>query len=530
MKFKRKALFVIMAATLLVAAACSSGGNQGSGAGSAEQPGGASSTPIASQAPVQTEPIAISLMGNYNSPELSESDKKFLAELEGINNVKLEFEIPPATGYNERLQLMLASGTYPDVVFFPNTTDQSFQNAVNDGVIIPVNEYLETAENLKEHTYQSSWDELKINQDENIYGIPRTSVIRNDAYWVRKDWLDKIGFEIPENFEITIEQFEEILRKFTTEDPDNNGQKDTFGYVGAHNANKVMEIIAPGAFGLTGWQEANGGEYKYMNPIYDPESENYKEALEFTQRMYTSGYFDSDSATNDGTKQMERFWRGMGGIMPGFAGHYTWHRAELQKNNPSAELVYLFVKDRNGEVKGGSLGTSSTGLWGFWAITTTAKDPQKVVDVLDTFISDEMWEITADGYEGLNYIVKDGAKIVVQDETTFVRRNSMRRANDINFFFSVSEADEVRNLVTPWLEKSLETVTPAKDIGFLPEAGKKPNFMDYKNKWDQTTMKIIMGEESVSAFDKLLNGWYSNGGKEYVEEMNEYIKKMESAK
>ncbi|MNI31650.1 Lipoprotein LipO precursor [compost metagenome] len=440
--------------------------------------------------------------------------------------------MPPATGYNERLQLMLASGDYPDVVLFPETNDQSFQNAVKDGIIKPVNDYLKNAANLQKHTYKASWDQLRVKQDDKIYGIPRTSVVRNDAFFVRKDWLKNIGFTLPDNGEVTLAQFEEILNKFTNNDPDQNGKKDTYGYGGAYNPQKVLEVIVPGSFGLTGWQASKGGEYEYMNPMYDRNGDKFKKALDFTSRMYKSGFFDPDSATNDGTKQRERFVRGLTGVFPGFAGHYIGVNADLKKNNPAAELSYMFVQNEQGKVEGGALTTSSTGLWGFWAITSTAKNPQKVVDVLDAWISDDMWEKTGEGYEGLDYVLKDGLKAAIQPPAPAAqfRRSTMRRANDVSFFLSVGMSKEQTNMVVPWLDKAIATVVPAKDNAFVPEAAKKPNYLDYTKVWQQTVMKIVMGAEPVSKFDELLAGWYKNGGEDYVKQMNDYIKKMESSK
>ena len=42
---------------------------------------------------------------------------------------------------------------------------------------------------------------------------------------IRKDWLDKVGMTAPESFEDVVE----IARAFTTQDPDGNGQNDTWG-------------------------------------------------------------------------------------------------------------------------------------------------------------------------------------------------------------------------------------------------------------------------------------------------------------
>ena len=528
MRKKMKTALLLMLITVLVLVTAACGANEGTNGDNKEPENSgevASSTP-----PEKSEsdtPVNIKIMAKHSSPQLSDSDKKFVEAIENLNNVKLELEIPPATGYDERLQLMLASGEYPDLIFFSNTMDPSFRNAVKDNIIIPVNEYVKSAKNLNDYTYPASWDELKINLDDQIYGIPRTSVVRNDGYFVRKDWLDQIGFELPANSEVTIEQFEEILRKFTLEDPDNNGKNDTYGYGGGHNASKVLEVVTPGSFGLTGWQETANGEYPFMNPVYDSESAAFKDALAFTANLYTSGYFDPDAAINDGTQRKERFWRGLTGVTPDFAGNYITYLQEIQKNTPEAELAYLFVQDKEGKVKGGSLATSSTGLWGFWAITKNAKDPQKIVNMLDSWISDEMWTIAVEGYEGHDYNLVDGAKVSAKPApTNFIRRNTMRRANDLNFFFPIDMNKEAKDLVSPWLEKAIATVVPAKDNAFKPAATKSPNYIDYQTLWDQTTMKIIMGVEPVAKFDELLEGWYTNGGQEYVKEMNDYISKL----
>ncbi|MDF2837484.1 MAG: hypothetical protein K0Q63_3124, partial [Paenibacillus sp.] len=174
MSKKRKGTIATLIGVMLLSAACSS-----------NSPEPSASAPAGSAAPPEAGPVAISIMAKHDQPEISVTDERFIGELEKKNNVELSFEIPPVTGYAERLQLMLASGEYPDVVFFDNTTDQAFQNAVRDGIIIPINDYLESEDNLNKYTYQASWDQLKVNQDGNIYGIPRTSVVRNDGFWIR---------------------------------------------------------------------------------------------------------------------------------------------------------------------------------------------------------------------------------------------------------------------------------------------------------------------------------------------------------
>ncbi|MCL6459793.1 MAG: extracellular solute-binding protein, partial [Gorillibacterium sp.] len=275
-RVKRGALTGLLSLTIMaMLAGC--GGNTKAG----EPAGSDAVSPGKSNA---AGPVTIKMMANYDSPELSVSDKKFVEQLEAVNNVKLELDIPPNTGYVEKLQLMLASGDYPDLVYFPDTKDVSFRNAVKEGILIPVNDYISKESDLQKYTYQSEWDSLKVNQDENIYGIPRTSILRNDGFWVRADWLKNLNITIPADGLVTIEQFEDILTEFTLNDPDQNNKQDTYGYSNAVNANKVFDPILTGVFGNLGWQETANGPYKYIDSKYDQNSTSYKDALAFTTK------------------------------------------------------------------------------------------------------------------------------------------------------------------------------------------------------------------------------------------------------
>ncbi|UKS24797.1 extracellular solute-binding protein [Paenibacillus sp. HWE-109] len=483
-----------------------------------------STTPSAAPTNEAKEPVSLKIMGNYDSPTLSEADQKFVKSLEEKNNVKVQFDIPPITGYAERLQLMLASGTYPDLVFFPGTTDVSFQNAVKDGILLPVNAYIDKFPELKKYTYPTALDSLKVKNDGDIYGIPRTSILRNDGFWVRNDWLQNVGVTVPADGQVTIEQFEDILKKFTFNDPDKNGKNDTYGYAGYVNVQtKVFEPVLTGPFGALGWQESKNGTYKYMDSKFDTSTTRYKDALAFTAKLYKEGVFDPDSATNDDTKSRERFWRGMTGVYPGFAGHYTWHLPEIQKQTPSADLTYIWVKGADGKILNAGA-TGATGAWGFWAITKTSKNPLKAAQFLNSWITDDTWTIVKDGYEGNDYTVKDGQKVGITPlPKDYVRTNTMRRAYDESFFIKVGTPQAVVDKIKPWLKTAVETAVVSKDLGYVPEAAKKPNYQDYKKTWDQTIMKIIMGKEPVDKFTELQSGWYKNGGDEYAKQMNDYI-------
>lgn len=62
------------------------------------------------------------------------------------------------------------------------------------------------------------------------------------------------------------------------------------------------------------------------------------------------------------------------------------------------------------------------------------------------------------------------------------------------------------------------------DMGYIPKASKEQKYIDYQKLVEETISKIIVGNLPVSAWDGVLDGWYKNGGKEYVKEMNDFIK------
>ncbi|KRE61829.1 extracellular solute-binding protein [Paenibacillus sp. Soil750] len=516
--FKKVLVGVGAAALLLGVAAC----------GSKDKPAENGDPKPSAAAETAKAKVSMKIMGNFASSNLSETDKLLFQSIEKATNTEIKFDIPPSTGYNERLQLSLTTGDFADVVWFPSTNDAAFLKAVKDGVILPIDDYLKKADNVKKYSYDISWDALRVNNDGKIYGIPRTTVIRSDGYWLRKDWLDKLNIKLPDNNEITLDQMLEIMRKFSKEDPDGNGKQDTYGFGTAAGGDKSMKPIFQNELGLYGWQESGGGEYKYMNPQYDVNSDQYTKALALTAKLFKEGLIDPDSPSIDGAKTLERFKSGKTGAIDGFAGHYETFLNDGKKINPNFDLAYVFVKNEQGEMKGLGQGT---GLWGFWAVTRNAKDPQRVVDVFDYMLSDKGWDSIYTGVEGHDFKVENNKRTYVEPALeTFVRKNMVRRANDYMFFINPAMSEELKKKLVPNIEKAVKRIVMSKDRDFTPPIAKTPPYLDFNKKFSEVTTKIIIGDADPSEYKKVLQDWNTRFGKTYLKEMNDYIGQMESKK
>ena len=128
---KKRILSLSLAAILLVGslAACSSESSSttSSGtssaaetsAGTADTEGAAestASTEAADAGTMDTSPITISVLNRVNA-EIVLDDNPMLEAVAEKTGVTLEIEAPPISNYTDRLQLTMASGDLPDIIY-----------------------------------------------------------------------------------------------------------------------------------------------------------------------------------------------------------------------------------------------------------------------------------------------------------------------------------------------------------------------------------------------------------------------------
>lgn len=151
---------------------------------------------------------------------------------------------------------------------------------IDDKAILPVTEYME------ESTFYELMDKdlLNLLTDENgdIWGIPIDSaqpVFEVRGY--RKEWLDNLGLSVPD----TTEEFYEVMRAFTYDDPDRNGENDTFGHYGPYDFKYSLNDVLK-AYGLyngtTSFMAYNPNTGTIEDSLLSPDAAN---ALNFINMM-----------------------------------------------------------------------------------------------------------------------------------------------------------------------------------------------------------------------------------------------------
>ncbi|WP_135549727.1 DUF3502 domain-containing protein [Paenibacillus cymbidii] len=266
-----------------------------------------------------------------------------------------------------------------------------------------------------------------------IYSVPQFNYASTQPWvmGIRKDWLDNVGIsKMPE----TIEEYHEVLKRFTFNDPDKNGKNDTYGTHG-YGVNGT-QIYLRGAYGLGQPNypvEAIGNSNFYADKdgkvAAMPISDNYKAYLKTMQAWIKEGIIDPESLTDQRPQQRAKWADGKFGVL---ADHPWWFAMStvggvtkmVTDKNPNAKIE--FFKPFKGP--DGSSGTSNitfpSVMFGFgFGKNTSDEKMERIMAIKDALVSDEKFYMqTYYGAEGKGYtrdadgIVKVAADYLVVDK------------------------------------------------------------------------------------------------------------------
>ena len=134
--------------------------------------------------------------------------------------------------------------------------------------------------------------------------------------WLRTDWMQKLGLEDPQNWD----DLYKIIDAFVHQDPDGNGVDDTIGLTFSKdlwNSNFQMD----GLFNVFGsypkknfWVDDPNEEGKVIFGAFADET---KAALEVVSKMYADGLIDTEFAVNDNSAAVQQVASGKCGVVIG---------------------------------------------------------------------------------------------------------------------------------------------------------------------------------------------------------------------
>lgn len=395
---------------------------------------------------------------------------------------------------NEKLNVTLASGTIPDVLIKWGVSD-----FYRDGIIRGI-----TQDQIKENmpkTYQAMMDlvgdsvfDQFTNADGTLMAVPQLAISGSARLCevIRQDWLDNLGLSVP----TTLDEYEEVLRAFTFDDPDQNGQDDTYGMGGAGMHPTPMSwqfMYTFGAYGVNPslWQEHDG---KVVN---DVTTEGYKEALKKLAAWYEEGLIDREFVTTQNADYSNKFVNGQFGIWEGHPTYLDPNAATgvvklMKDNNPSANpVMFAPVTGPNGDA-----GTTSYGVNGGWGlmfgVNTTDEQVKMGMQIAEAINNDvDLFTLIFSGIEGEHF--------------TYDGEMAVANAGLVKPEYGISTYNTGSYI--SW--DIVKVFTPEVVVGYVQESAEYPLLTNAIN--TSQLVDIVGSKADTVEIDKLVNEFYFNG-------------------
>ena len=253
--------------------------------------------------PLTQEPTTLRVFTSGNSNVEDFATNAFTKWYEEKTGVKVDFTVAAGTGddVTQALNLLLASGDYPDVILIPYGVVTTSQLAFygQQGIFLPLNDLIEKGGVETKHIFDIYPQAKTVSTapDGNIYALPSV----NECYhcslaakmWIYQPWLDKLGLKMP----TTTEEFRSVLEAFKTQDPNGNGKDDEIPLAASPLVwNGNLDIFLGSAF-ITNPKShlvLNEGavDVTYTKP-------EFREALRYIHSLYEEGLIAPASLTQD---------------------------------------------------------------------------------------------------------------------------------------------------------------------------------------------------------------------------------------
>lgn len=359
--------------------------------------------------------ITVELFDRSNAPDGSTiTDNKWTKYVnEQMNKVGINVEFVPVPRWDEvtKMQAMVASQTAPDLTL--TYTYAYAEDYFNQGGTWDLSEFVDGADQAQNMKKYLGTDVIDIGRKESgeLYGIvAKRATTAKSNYFIRKDWLDKLGLGIPTN----PDELYEALDKMVHENP--NGMKGVSGAIiwNGWNLKQVFSKIAndPVKVNICG-----GGE-DVIQDYYDPGMYDY---YQYLNKLYNAGILHQEyyNLAEDDFKS-EIVTGNLGFCEYSVNGNVDVLRGSLLKtlkeNVSDADFVSIpqFKNVNDGNVYSAAYGAG--GLIAFCPKTASEEVVEACMTYLDWMCTENGGFVLYHGFEGEHYNMVDGVPVVKDAE------------------------------------------------------------------------------------------------------------------
>lgn len=225
-------------------------------------------------------------------------DNEFTRWMEEQTGIKLEITPLASDVADEKLMLMLNSGSYPQMIMSSIKYTDLERYGVEEGILRPINDMIDQYGYYYAMVAERYPDILKglTMSDGNIYGMtgvqrPFHGLEQAGKLYVNVKWLEKLGLDMP----TTTDEFADMLRAFKTGDPNGNGINDEIPMSGSDSWNSFPHLMLMNAFCHYRRSRALMFADGAFRPIY--EQDGFREGLKYVAGLYAEGLIDPAAYT-----------------------------------------------------------------------------------------------------------------------------------------------------------------------------------------------------------------------------------------
>ncbi len=282
---------------------------------------------------------------------------------------------------------MLNSGNIPDLFGAAQVGFQTHETTKygNEGFFKDLTPLLETwAPNLygKLHSGEYNYAKTVTYAPGKVYSLPTLMNLDNQAGslpefqpMINTAWLDELGLDIP----TTTDEWYEVCKAFTEEDPDGNGKNDTFGY-GSNLFGQAM--WNPWGLAMSWYQHGTITEKGEV--LYGPMTDQFREGCRFYNRMWEEGLmckqmFGCSSSAYKSLVQKT-------GIVAGAVSNESVLNAVADSELKNWKVIAWPTGENLGDFKPGTSVAAASGCYeNIFFIGKNAKSPEALLRWIDYF-------------------------------------------------------------------------------------------------------------------------------------------------
>jgi putative aldouronate transport system substrate-binding protein len=442
-----------------------------------------------------------------------------LNKIEEKTNTDIQFSWIPDASKEERINTALASNSLADIVTLTILDNSSVRNALKSGMFWEVGPYLDEFPNLAkipEDTRKSASIGGK------LYGVPFQKDLARNGITIRKDWLYKLGLELPK----TTDDLLAIAKAFTEQDPDGNGAADTTGFVDRNDLIYGAFKTLGSYFGVpNNWKVSEDGK---MIPEF--ETQEYIDTMDFMKKLFDNGYINKDFAVTAKTDQQQKFAQGKAGIYVGalFDSKNLLNMAKGVQDNMELEVVNNITS--TGNESDLAIWAANNGIGGLIAFPRSeVKDEaelKRILKFINDLMDEDVYALMTYGIEGTHYTVDaDNAATITDTDLWQQEVQPFASTRPKEFGYDIHDADLLKQKSDKLIKENAKhaVLNPAYSLDsetFTTQGSELQKIIT------DATYKYILGESSLEDFKASVQNWRNSGGNRMIEEYEAAYKEV----